>query len=534
MKTLKLISLGFCFLCLSFSTLLAQSIDLESDSDVMNKYLKTITVEELKAHLYTLASDDFEGRETGQLGQKLAADYIARAFMDNALVGPVKENPNPFFQPIQFRGRIVGDVTLKSENASLDYGKDFISRSLSDIELSGADLVFAGYGIEKENYNDYADIDVKGKGVVIIDGEPRDGDGNSLMSDVPSVYRRLRGLTQKGAKFALVAYPDEETADNRLSFWKATMNKPHLSLGKEKGRLSSMPYMLVSPKAVARLFGEEPSKYHKTINKRLKKNQPLGGLFEAKVDLVYQLKDRPVVSENVLGYMEGTDLKDELLVITAHYDHDGIKGAEIYNGADDDGSGTVGVLEIANAFATAAKDGYRPRRSILFMTVTGEEKGLLGSKYYTENPIFPLAKTVTNLNIDMIGRVDPAHESAGDYVYIIGSNMLSSDLDGIHKQISKQYFPDFMMDYKYNTKDDPNRFYYRSDHYNFAKNNIPIIFYFNGTHEDYHQPGDTPDKINYEMLAKRAQLVFATAWEIANRDEAPRVDKADTGVSGSK
>lgn len=261
----------------------------------------------------------------------------------------------------------------------------------------------------------------------------------------------------------------------------------------------------------------------------------MGGLYSTTVDLSYQLMDKGIVSENVLGFMEGTDLRDEIVVITSHYDHVGVNGGEVYNGADDDGSGTVGVLEIANAFAQAVEEGNRPRRSILFMTVTGEEKGLLGSKYYTDNPIFPLAKTVTNLNIDMIGRVDPDHEEKNsDYVYIIGSNMLSSELDDIHKKVSTEYFQGMQMDYKYNTKDDPNRFYYRSDHYNFAKNNIPIIFYFNGTHADYHQASDTPDKINYPLLAKRAQLVFSTAWEIANRNLAPKVDRIDGEVSDEK
>jgi Zn-dependent M28 family amino/carboxypeptidase len=223
--------------------------------------------------------------------------------------------------------------------------------------------------------------------------------------------------------------------------------------------------------------------------------------------------------------MEGTDLKDEILVVTSHYDHVGIINGEIHNGADDDGSGTVGVLEMAEAFAKAKADGIGPRRSILFMTVTGEEKGLFGSAYYADHPIFPLSSTVANLNIDMIGRTDPEREGKDPYVYIIGSDMLSSDLHKIHESVSSAYAPNLTMDYKYNSQDDPQRFYYRSDHYNFAKNNIPVIFYFSGTHEDYHQPTDTPDKIQYELMEQRARLIFATAWELANREKRPLVDK---------
>ncbi|WP_437824259.1 M28 family metallopeptidase [Tenacibaculum mesophilum] len=230
-------------------------------------------------------------------------------------------------------------------------------------------------------------------------------------------------------------------------------------------------------------------------------------------------------SENVVAFIKGTEKPDEIVVISAHLDHEGVKNGEIYNGADDDGSGTVAILEIAEAFKQAADAGKGPKRSILFLHVTAEEKGLLGSKYYTENPIFPLANTVTNLNIDMIGRVDDRHKGNPNYVYLIGSDKLSTELHNISEAMNKKY-TNIDLDYKYNDDNDPNRFYYRSDHYNFAKHNIPIIFYFNGTHADYHRPTDTPDKINYEMLENRTRLVFHTAWEVANRENRVVVDKA--------
>ena len=230
-------------------------------------------------------------------------------------------------------------------------------------------------------------------------------------------------------------------------------------------------------------------------------------------------------SENVVAFIKGTEKPSEIVVISAHLDHEGVKNGEIYNGADDDGSGTVAILEIAEAFKQAADAGKGPKRSILFLHVTGEEKGLLGSKYYTENPIFPLANTVADLNIDMIGRVDDRHKGNPNYVYLIGSDKLSTELHNISEAMNKKY-TNIDLDYKHNDDNDPNRFYYRSDHYNFAKHNIPIIFYFNGTHADYHRPTDTPDKINYEMLENRARLVFHTAWEVANRENRVVVDKA--------
>ena len=221
--------------------------------------------------------------------------------------------------------------------------------------------------------------------------------------------------------------------------------------------------------------------------------------------------------ENVLGFIEGSDLKEELIIITAHYDHLGKHDSLIFNGADDDASGVAGAMEIAEAFMLAKKDGKGPRRSILIMPVSGEEKGLLGSKYYTDNPAYPLNNTIANLNIDMIGRLDDWH-STGNYVYLIGSDRLSYDLHNINEEINNKYTK-LDLDYKYNDEEDPNRYYYRSDHYNFAKNNIPVIFYFNGVHEDYHRPSDTIEKLDFSKIKTISKLVFLTAWELANREE---------------
>ncbi|HLA56423.1 MAG TPA: M28 family metallopeptidase [Flavobacterium sp.] len=228
-------------------------------------------------------------------------------------------------------------------------------------------------------------------------------------------------------------------------------------------------------------------------------------------------------SENIWAFVEGSEKPDEIVVVSAHYDHVGIKNGEVYNGADDDGSGTVALLEIAQAFEQAKKDGHGPKRSILFLHVTGEEHGLHGSRFYSENPLFPLKNTIADINIDMIGRRDEAHPDTNNYVYVIGADRLSSDLQNIVVDANKQLNLD--LDYKYNDLNDPQKFYYRSDHYNFAKNGIPAVFLFNGTHADYHKATDEPDKIEYDALEKRAKLAFCIAWELANRENRPVVDK---------
>lgn len=231
-------------------------------------------------------------------------------------------------------------------------------------------------------------------------------------------------------------------------------------------------------------------------------------------------------SENIWAFIPGAEKPEEIVVISAHYDHIGMKNGEVYNGADDDGSGTVAVMEIAKAFQQAKKEGFPPKRSILFLHVTGEEHGLHGSRYYSENPLFPLANTVVDINIDMIGRRDSinGHKENGKYVYVIGSDRLSSELHTINEEMNQKYVG-LNLDYKYNDRKDPERIYFRSDHYNFAKKGVPAIFYFNGTHEDYHGANDTPDKIEYDLLAMRTKLAFSVAWEIANRATKIVVDK---------
>ena len=256
-----------------------------------------------------------------------------------------------------------------------------------------------------------------------------------------------------------------------------------------------------------------------------------GGLTDGSYFQEMTVTDRSgnsIESYNVLAYIEGSDKANEVLVITSHLDHIGVESdGQINNGADDDGSGTVAMMEIAEAFIEAKQEGNGPRRSVLFLHVSAEEKGLLGSKYYTDNPIYPLTNTVANLNIDMIGRVDSLHIDKPDYIYLIGSDILSKDLHDVSEKANQDYVG-LTIDYRYN---DPttlvyefgrwreNRYYYRSDHYHFIKNNVPAIFYFNGTHKDYHAPTDTVEKINYSLLEKRTRLIFHTALEIVNREE---------------
>jgi hypothetical protein len=259
--------------------------------------------------------------------------------------------------------------------------------------------------------------------------------------------------------------------------------------------------------------------------------------------------DGDLNTANVIAVIEGNKLKDECIVISAHYDHLGkrevvewnkdaaadgpektiappsaaIETDAVFNGADDDGSGTVALLDIAEAFMKAKKEGHGPQRTIIIVAFTGEELGLWGSKYYVKNPVIPLEKTVADLNIDMIGRVDAKHKDTTNYIYLIGADRISSELKLINEKVNNTY-TNLFLDYSYDISDE-NRYYYRSDHYNFARNNVPVVFYFNGTHEDYHKETDEIEKINFDLLEKRARLVFCTAWELANMEKRIVKDK---------
>ncbi|MBR9758394.1 MAG: M28 family peptidase [Algicola sp.] len=481
-------------------------------------FVETITSEELKELLYTYASDDFEGRETGQPGQKKAVQFLRNNYMNMGVAAALPNNN--YFQEVPLEITQTPTATLTTNGKTFNYTDDFIAvLGNKDETLTVNNFVFAGYGIESDSYSDYENIDVAGKVVLIKSGEPKDANGNYKISGnkLPSAWSdfnqefslKYRKAKEKGVKTLLFYHPDVY----HMAVMRYGNNTEKMKLKADTESLSL--FLIDTPLAKSLLTHIETENTPRVVN--------------SPVTLSYKSNSKSIISENVLAYIKGSEKPDELIVLSAHLDHEGIKDGEIYNGADDDGSGCVALLEIAEAFKIASKNGMAPKRSILFLHVTAEEKGLLGSQYYTDfDPVFPLENTVANLNIDMIGRVDPKHEKTGDdnYIYLIGSDKLSTELHQISEEVNKKYVG-LNFDYTYNDDNDPNRFYYRSDHYNFVKNNIPAIFYFNGTHADYHRPSDTVEKIRYDLLEKRTRLIFHTAWELANRPNRITVDKSN-------
>jgi len=485
-------------------------------------YAKTITAEELRKHLMVFASDEFEGRETGTKGQKKAEKYIIDHFKE---IG-IQAYDGKYTQEFSLTVKDPSKVFISYGQKQFEFLKDFYYYPGGPDGNYDYDLFFGGYGISDQNYDEIKAEEVKGKVVLIYDDEPTNKAGVSKITGEKRLsewstrtQKKVDYLTGLGVKGIIYANKDFKKNIQRI---KKFFGRKSMSLDENSDQPNEevVPVFYCSYEMGNALL-EGNKKLLKFRKKAFKKGPMTKHL--GKIDLRFERNSNKVVSSNVLGYIEGTDLKDELVVITAHYDHIGVTDGDINNGADDDGSGTVAALEIAEAFTKARDDEKGPRRSVLVMTVSGEEKGLLGSKYYTDNPVFPLESTVVDLNIDMIGRTDAAHEGNNNYVYIIGSNRLSTELHEL-SEATNDSCCDMELDYTFNAEDDPNKFYYRSDHYNFAKNNIPVIFYFSGVHEDYHKPTDTPDKIMYDKLENTARLVFYTAWEIANRDNRLKLD----------
>ncbi len=534
---------------------------------LVQRYQATITPEELAAHLFIVASDYFEGRETTTRGQKLAAYYLASQYRKLGLkpAGTLQPDhpyaPEAYFQPFTVYGQRLQEAQLIALQGSdtltvLSFGPDQADPNgylwLGARPESAGSLVFGGYGIADSTlgYDDYAalaadSIELTGRWLMILADEPMANDSTSLLTPngqpsrwTTQPFLKLRQALQAGvAGVLLVGDRSPRTTESLAE--RAT--RAALRVRTRVGRLSLTPpqsrgfqlppIWVISSRMADALLA--PSGYTiAELQQQIDKSRQPVVFAVPEVTIHGQLiqETYQAQTENVLAYIEGADslLKDEVVVLSAHYDHVGIdptaEGDGIYNGADDDGTGTVALLEIAEAFMQAVRDGYRPRRSILFLHVSGEEKGLLGSAYYTDHePVFPLEQTVTNLNIDMIGRHDPSREGDSNYVYIIGSHLISQELHEINLRVNEITGTHLVLDERFNSKDDPNRFYARSDHWNFGKHGIPFIFFFTGTHEDYHGVDDEPHKIDYNRMARIVRLIFGTAWQVANQDNRPPV-----------
>jgi Zn-dependent M28 family amino/carboxypeptidase len=509
---------------LFFSICFAAAISISFAQTDPVKYAAVITGANLKTHLSIIAGADMEGRETGTEGQRKAAAYIEAQYKKMGLLTVPALKGYQQFYPLYQDSLKTAELTIAGKTA--EYGKDFIINMNNNEtgKFKGKKLVFAGYGIDDEKYNDYSGIDVKGKIVIIFLGEPKK-DGNYIISGTkrssewtfPGISKKTALAASKGAAGVLVINPNQESFNERAV---AQGKKTGVYFPRGNAETKTVNFAQLSHAFAKTIIGNNFDTLLKIVKASgtIAKQWPM----ESKAKIAYKFeKYRTTINaSNVVGIIEGTDKKDEYVFLTGHYDHLGMRNGKIYYGADDDGSGTCAVINMAEAFAKAAAEGNRPRRTIVFMTVSGEEKGLWGSEYYSDHPFYPLEKTTVDLNIDMVGRIDTERtkDDTLNYVYVIGHDKLSSDLPIINEGVNKKY-TNLVLDYKFDDPNDQNRIYFRSDHYNFARKGVPVLFFYDGMlKSDYHQPTDTVDKIYWDLYEKRVRMIFHTAWEMANRD----------------
>lgn len=483
MKRFLLLGLLFSNVCLA-----------QQDPNAL-KYSKFIDSVRLKSDLTILASDAYEGRETGKKGQVMAANFIKQSFMKSGCpIVPGYSGYEQFYKVVEN----VPGGKLTFDKKALSFKKDFFyyggkaKHTYSNLPVYTLDIA--------KSTRDTAFVVVH-----YLSGKELRSEVNKLKSNLP-----------KGTKCILLIAEYYKPIYDVMEHY---VTEASMRLASDE-RSAELPILVVNKASLAKSL--------KGVNRTLLGEEKSGDRIVGKVGILngeINTNEQLLTSSNVLAFVPGSDplLSKEVVVMSAHHDHIGVKNGVVYNGADDDGTGTVALLSLAEAFMQAYRAGVGPKRSILFLSVSGEEKGLLGSEFYSENPILPLEETVVDLNIDMIGRNDIGHEKEWNYIYIIGSNMLSDDLHNANEKANKTY-TNIKLDYHFNSLTDPNQFYYRSDHYNFAKHNIPVIFYFSGVHDDYHQPTDDVEKINFTKVERVTRLVFFTAWDIANAPIRPRLN----------
>lgn len=510
-----------------------------------------ITEEFLKEHMYEFAGDEMMGRGSGTKYIAKAADYIAE-FNESVGLTPVGDD-GTYFQHFDLNARYLdgfefttltvsnGDTTILSQSQTTYREAADFSRTFGGEQYTFGEIVYAGFGVvdEERGVNHLGDANIEGKWVLVFEDIPHVVGGDTLIDPEYDQRARFNELLYRyNATGILNITQDDEAQFEEYATKLSLQFGGPITLGltyREPRQRFRSAVLNVSPERAAALLDIDGG-YDAVMEKRMNLIESIQEFQAAStgIHLISEPKMRETIiqEKNVAGLLEGSDpdLKDEIIVLMAHYDHMGIghpteDGDVIYNGADDNGSGSISLMNIAKALSKAKEEGMHPKRSVLFLHVAVEEWGLLGSRYYSDNPIFPIENTVANINVDMMGRWDAEHEAKGDrdFVYVIGAEIISSDLDRmLHEANSRS--SNIRLDMRYNNLSDPNRFYRRSDHWNFGRLQVPFIFFFSGVHDDYHAPGDTPDKILYDSLMKRARVIYSTVVEVGNSPERPVVD----------
>lgn len=513
----------------------------------------------IEKHLHVLASPDLQGRGIHQPGYPLAAQYVAQQ-LDQLGVDKLEVNPEAsvktpgYFQSVPLKVNYIQSFAVSSNGKELKPKTDIAPYQIpASFNASVTEWVFAGYGIEDAAYTSFkVNEALNGKGVIIVEGEPKKSDGNFLISGGvkpskwSSIQTKLKLLAKKGAIAVLVVTEMPERLESiyqrskseRISIDESYMipfapptpvtAEPIEISGKSSTKpilqeAKPIPSFYISVEAASKILSAGKVKLKKALS-TLKSGQEISSTaFNYPVNFSVTKKEEQFFENNVCAFFKGST--NETVVVTAHLDHLGNHDGKIYPGADDDGSGSATLLAYAEMLSGLKNEGKLPRKNILLVWFTGEESGLLGSEFFSQYPVVPLKSIYCNVNIDMIGRTDPEHEGKSDYIYVIGADKISMDLWIVIREANQSTASPLVLDTRYNDENDPNRYYYRSDHYNFAEKGIPVVFFFKGVHADYHKPTDTVDKIEFENQTKVAQLIFETILLLGDRVEPLKKNK---------
>ncbi len=506
---------------LSISIFLTGIISVTAQNNEISTFSSGITVAELKEHVQTLASDAYTGRETGFEGQKKAAHYIRENFYKINLLGPTS-GTDPFLQEFTLIKNAWESFIIVKNTDSLWLNKELFVTGNWPEGNNTIQIVFMGYGAETEHYSDYEGKNVRGKVVAFLHGEPTDKNGRFITtgSYIPEYsllgYDKAKIAAKNGAIGAIMINPEQSKIDKMNNLENKFSESQQFFLS-DSGKVVNYANRMIaiSYESASLLFGNSIDDWDK-YQKKISKGKSVSGILETELKIISEKGANKVYGENVLGMIKGSKLPDEYIIIMAHYDHLGQYANQIFNGADDNASGTAALIEIAESFAEAAEAGFRPKRSILFMPVAGEEKGLLGSRFYTANPVVPLQNTKAAINMDMIGRQDDYAEKDTSYIFLYLSDKPGSVLDKAVKNASAIEGRELMTIYKY---DDCNEMSLRgSDHVSFEDKGVPVLYFYCGTHDDYHRPSDTWEKLDYENMCNISRMVFASAWQLANQN----------------
>ena len=506
-----------------------------------NKYkgAEIITAAQLKDYLTFIASDELEGRDTPSRGLDIAAKFIATHLSRWGFKPAGGEGS--YFQRFALLKTTVDSVqsVIEINGQRFKHGVDFIANATYGAGVVSAPLVYVGHGMmsKAKNLDAFAGVEVKGKIVVWTNEFPR---GISFADFSGKQGEDWQLPVQRAAELGALGGISIASFQS-LSLWEQTRRNNSTTGGlaveafQNEGP-AEIPVISIMPKAAQALFQGEQHSAAKVFNTAASGEPVPAFAFkpEKKVSFTVAFKTERAYTQNVVGVWEGSDanMKNEYVALGAHYDHVGVgvpvNGDAIYNGADDDGSGTVSILAIAEAFAK----GPRPKRSILFVWHAAEEKGLWGAQYFTRFPTVPLTKIVTQLNLDMVGRskkagdTNPANAGlAGpDEICVVGSKMMSTTLGELSEAVNQSYY-NLTFNYKYDDPNDPEKIFFRSDHFCYAQKGIPIIFYTDGEHEDYHKVTDHVEKIDFEKMQKISRTIYAMAWELSGGMKRPAVDK---------